>query len=108
MITPLTYQILVALADADRHGYGIIKEIEACQGAGAAPSTAALYLALRRMEIDGLVAEAARPRGDEDERRRYYRLTRSGRAAAQAESLRLAALLDTARAKKLVPEGADS
>ena len=58
--TPLTYQILLALADADRHGYGIIKEIEE-RAAAAAPSTGALYLALQRMEGNGLIADAPAP-----------------------------------------------
>ena len=108
VITPLTYQILMALADADRHGYGIIKEIECQMGPGAAPSTGALYLALQRMEQDGLVQEApARPKED-DARRRYYRLTRSGRAAAVEESARLAALVKIARQKKLLTRGADA
>ena len=101
MLTPLTYQILMALADEDRHGYGIIKEIEAQLGPGAAPSTGALYLALQRMESDGLVTESAYV-SDEDARRRYYRLTRSGRTAARAESARLVALVRVARQKKLL------
>jgi DNA-binding PadR family transcriptional regulator len=101
VITPLTYQILLALADADRHGYGIIKEIETQLGAVSAPSTGALYLALQRMEREGLVAEAAAAAG-EDARRRYYRLTRRGRAVAEEESARLAALVATARRKHLL------
>lgn len=99
MITPLTYQILLALADADRHGYGIIKDIEAHQG--SAPTTGALYLALQRMEREGLIAAAEGAAG-EDARRRYYRLTRRGREAAEAESVRLAALVSTARRKRLL------
>jgi DNA-binding PadR family transcriptional regulator len=101
MLTPLTYRILLALADAERHGYGIIKEIEAQLGAESAPSTGALYLALQRMEREGLVAEAAGEAG-QDERRRYYRMTRHGREAAEAESLRLAALVAAARRKHLL------
>ena len=109
MITPLTYHILLALADEDRHGYGIIKEIEARQGTGAAPSTGALYLALQRMEEAGLVAESmARPTAGDDSRRRYYRLTRSGREAAVAESARLRDVLEVARQKHLLPGGADA
>jgi DNA-binding PadR family transcriptional regulator len=106
-LTPLTYQILLALADRDRHGYGIIKEIEARAGASSAPSTGALYLALQRMEAEGVVAEAVRrPAGaDDDRRRRYYRLTVRGRALAEGESVRLAGLVATAREKKLLPEG---
>jgi len=103
-LTHLSFQILVALADQDRHGYGIIKEIEATSGTG--PSTGALYLALQRMQAEGLVAEAAeRPAGpDDDPRRKYYAITRLGRRVASAESERLATLLGVAAAKRLVPE----
>lgn len=101
--TPLTYQILLSLADGDLHGYGIIKEIEERGGEGAAPSTGALYLALQRMEGEGLIEEAeAAP--DADARRRYYRLTRRGRAVAEEESGRLVALVATARARNLLPD----
>ena len=84
-LTPLTYQILVALADADRHGYGIIKEIEGRAGEKAAPSTGALYLALQRMEGAGLIEDTEAPAEAEDARRRYYRITKRGREAAEAE-----------------------
>ena len=104
-LTPLTYEILLALADEHRHGYGIIKEIEGRAGAAAAPSTGALYLALQRMEAEGMVAEAPRPKGEDDARRRYYRITARGRADAEEESARLAELVAAARAKRLLPEG---
>lgn len=103
MITPLTYRILLALADAERHGYGIIKEIEERLGEAVAPSTGALYLALQRMEEEGLISEAsARPRRGDDARRRYYRITAAGRRAAESESARLVALVRLARRKKLL------
>ncbi len=106
-MTPLTYEILLALADGDRHGYGIIKEIEGRAGAASAPSTGALYLALQRMQGKGLIEEAPeRPANDDDPRRRYYRLTDEGREQARDESLRLAALVSAARAKKLLTGGA--
>jgi DNA-binding PadR family transcriptional regulator len=101
-LTPLTYSILVALADAPRHGYGIIKEIEARTGAGTAPSTGALYLALQRMEAQGLIEEAKKRAASDDARRRYWSLTREGREAARAESRRLAAVLAAARKKDLL------
>ncbi len=104
-MTPLTYDILLALADDDRHGYGIIKEIEDRAGASAAPSTGALYLALQRMLGDELIEEAEAAPG-EDRRRRYYRLTRKGRDHAEAESVRLAGLVATARDKNLLAGGA--
>jgi DNA-binding PadR family transcriptional regulator len=101
-VTPLTYSILLALADAPRHGYGIIKEIDARLGAAAAPSTGALYLALQRMEGEGLIEEAKKRPASDDARRRYWALTRRGREVASAETRRLAALLAAARAKDLV------
>lgn len=102
-MTPLTYEILLALADEPRHGYGIIKEIEARGGEAAAPSTGAMYLALQRMEGEGLIEEdTERPDADDDARRRYYRITRLGRESAEAESRRLARLVETARSKRLL------
>lgn len=107
-LTPLTYHVLLALADRPRHGYGIIKEIEARAGEDAAPSTGALYLALQRLEQDGWIEETAdRPQPEQDDaRRRYYRLTAVGRRAAEAESRRLARLLGAAMEKRLVPASA--
>jgi DNA-binding PadR family transcriptional regulator len=100
-MTPLTFQILLALADELRHGYGIIKEISERAGSGAAPSTGALYLALQRMQAAGFI-EDARKTDPTDSRRRYYRLTRKGREQAEAESIRLAHLVRAARDKKLL------
>jgi len=103
-LTPLSYQILLALADRARHGYGIIKEIEEREGPEAAPSTGAMYLALQRMESDGLIEESGAPADEAkpDGRRRYYGLTAIGRAAAESESARLEALVRAARSKKLL------
>ena len=100
-MTPLTFQILLALADEARHGYGVIKEIEERAGSGAAPSTGALYLALQRMEATGLI-EDAKKADSGDARRRYYRLTRKGREHAEAESMRLVDLVRSAREKNLL------
>ena len=105
-MTPLTFQILLALADQNRHGYKIIKEIEERSGGPSAPSTGALYLALRRMSSEGLIGEAPdRPEAG-DARRRYYRLTRLGRQRAEEESTRLAELVAAARNKNLLTGGA--
>jgi len=101
--TPLTFQILLALADSARHGYGIIKEIQEREGNAAAPSTGALYLALQRMESDGLIQDAPTPDGEDvDPRRRYYRISTRGRRVAEEESSRLAALVASARGKGLL------
>jgi DNA-binding PadR family transcriptional regulator len=103
-LTHLSYHILLALADSPRHGYGIIKEIEAKSAGAMSPSTGALYLALQRMEEGGLVEESReRPTEDEDDpRRKYYRLSARGRELATAETQRLAELLGVAVQKRLI------
>ena len=97
-LTPLSFQILVALADEPRHGYGIIKEIEGATGEPMKSSTGTLYLAIERLGQEGLLAE----KPSRDARRRFYRLTALGRATAVAEAKRLATLLGVAQGKKLV------
>lgn len=103
-LTPLSYHILLALADTPRHGYGIIKEIEAGTDGKIRPSTGALYLALQRMEDEALIEESPeRPTPAEDDaRRRYYRLTERGREVARAETARLTELVSLARKKGLL------
>jgi DNA-binding PadR family transcriptional regulator len=102
-LTPLSFQILVALADAPRHGYGILKEIEGSSSEPFRSSTGTLYLAIQRLEQQGLIEEdPARP--GSDSRRRYYRLTDLGRQVAIAETRRLATLLGVVRSKGLLGE----
>ena len=100
-LTPLSFQILVALADGPKHGYGILKEIEEGSGESLKSSTGTLYLAIQRLEQEGLLEED-REAPSADSRRRYYRLTPDGREVAVAETRRLASLLGVARGKKLV------
>ena len=108
-LTPAEFEILLALSDRERHGYGILLEVaERTQGrVRLRPGT--LYRALQRLTSAGLVDESEeRPDpGLDDERRRYYRLTGLGRRVAIAEAERLVFLVDAARAKKLLraPEG---
>jgi len=96
------FQILLALAGDERHGYGIMQEAARLSGADLEPGT--LYRALHRMLAAGWVAESARrPAADaDDERRRYYRLTPLGRRIASAEAERLARLVTAARANRLL------
>jgi len=103
-VTPMSFQVLVALAGGALHGYGIIKDIEAREGPGSVPSTGALYLALQRMEESGLVEESPVPEPglEQDGRRRYYRLTALGRRVAEGEAKRLADLLGTAADRRLM------
>jgi DNA-binding PadR family transcriptional regulator len=100
-LTPLSFQILVALADGPKHGYGIIKDIEEASGQPLKSSTGTLYLAIQRLEQEGFLEADPSVKG-EDSRRRYYRLTSEGREVAAAETRRLAALLGVARGKRLV------
>jgi len=101
-LTPLSFEILLALADEQRHGYGIIKEIEARTGKPLKSSTGTLYLAIRRLEDAELIAEAD-DAGDGDSRRRYYRLTDLGERVLAAEAERLVTLLGVARQKDMLP-----
>jgi DNA-binding PadR family transcriptional regulator len=103
-LTPLSSAILFALAGGASHGYAIIKEIEAITGGEMSPNTGSMYLALHRLLDDRLIIESSGPA--EDARRRYYRLTDTGRAAAKAEARRLAQLVRAASARKLIPRSA--
>src|SRR5689334_16885555 len=100
-LSPLSAAILFALADGASHGYAIIKEIEKITDGEMRLNTGSIYLALHRLLSDGLIAES---KGEGDNaRRRYYKLTESGRNAAKAEARRLAQLVRAASAKKLIP-----
>lgn len=104
-LTPLTYHVLLALADEDRHGYAILKEVEERTGGEMTIETGALYHALKRMLDDGLIEPVPaqeRPAG-EDRRRRAYRLLTWGREVLAAESLRLRRLVAVAEAKAVIP-----
>lgn len=104
-LTPMSLAILLALADEDRHGYGIIKEVERQSAGSLRLGTGSLYAALQRLAEEGLIAEAAyAPAPDEDQRRRYYSLTDAGREAARHELRRMARILSVARQKRLVAD----
>jgi DNA-binding PadR family transcriptional regulator len=108
-LTSAMFHVLLALAEGDLHGYGILKEVARLTN-GAVPLTAGtLYAILRRLEAEGMVVEGEdRPAPEEDdERRRYYHLTEFGRRVACAEAERLREMLALAWEKNLVtrPEG---
>lgn len=107
-LTPQVFHILLALGDAPRHGYAIMQEVEKRTGGSVRLGAGTLYGAIRRLRDRGWIEEveegAAAGEG-EDERRRTYRLTAAGRAAAREEAGRLERLLEQARAKRLLPEG---
>jgi len=100
-LSPQQFHILLALADGDRHGYGILREVEERTGKAVRLGTGTLYTALARLEELALVEESGRrpAAADDDERRKYYRLTPLGRAVLRSETERLDALVRQARRK---------
>jgi DNA-binding PadR family transcriptional regulator len=100
-----TFHILLALCDDDRHGYAILQEVARRTGGELRLSAGTLYRSIQRMLEQGLLAELReRPAPEQDdERRRYYRITPLGSATARAEAARLNALVRMARAKGLAP-----
>ena len=101
-----TFHILVSLAECDRHGYSIIKEIADRTDGAVRMSPSTLYSAIKRLLEEGLIEELEeRPDPNhDDERRRYYRLTPAGKKAALAEARQLEKLLADARATGLAPK----
>lgn len=98
------FEILLALADGERHGYAIIQDVEARTDGELRMSAGTLYRSIARMVEQGLITEVATRRTRaEDERRRYYRLTPFGTAVARAEVRRLSHLVRDARARGLSP-----
>ena len=106
-LTPAVFDILLSLADEDRHGYGIAKEIEGRTGGRVKLGPGTLYGTLSRMLDSGLVQECVGPACQEPaaERRRYYRITPFGRQVARAEAHRLSELVRAAQAKALLKPG---
>jgi DNA-binding PadR family transcriptional regulator len=92
-LSAVSYQILLALAGRDRHGYLIGKAVEEQTDGALTLGPGTLYAALRRLEDEGLIEESSwRPDKDlDDRRRRYYRLTTTGRTALRHETERLQA-----------------
>src|SRR5215469_12174621 len=95
----------MALADEDRHGYAIIQDVAARTGGELKLSPGTLYRSIQRMLEQGLIVETRdRPAPeDDDERRRYYRITAFGNEVARAEARRLTQLIKLTRASGFVP-----
>lgn len=98
------FQILLALADEDLHGYGIMRQVEQQTNGRMRLGPGTLYSSLQALLEEGLIEEVDRTKrsATTDERRRYYRLTNAGRKVARSEAERLADLLRVARAKKVL------
>ncbi len=105
-LPPATFHILLSLAEEERHGYAIIKDVEASTSGDLRLSPGTLYRSIQRMLEEGLIVESGRrpARALDDERRRYYRITPNGIAAARAELRRLAEMIRIGRERGLRPE----
>ncbi len=103
-LTPAVFHILLALADEERHGYGIMQEVTRNTHGTLTMGPGTLYGSIKRMLTNGLIAESdERPDPTlDDKRRRYYHLTNFGYAVASAEAERLANLVHQAKTKKLL------
>ena len=102
--TPAVFHSMVALADGEAHGYGIMQDVQRVTGGEMKLGPGTLYRSIQRMLIDGLIEEMDIALDDEadDDRRRYYRLTPKGLAVARGEATRLDALVEAARARGLL------
>jgi DNA-binding PadR family transcriptional regulator len=111
-LTPVALNILLALADGERHGYGIGLEVRERTGGRMRLGPGTLYGSIKRMVDGGLMAESEGPpeetddvtRGYDAERRRYYRLTGFGERVLRAELARLEGVVRTAQAKGVIPD----
>lgn len=108
-LTPAMFHILLALADGERHGYGIMREVERASDGAFQLGPGTLYRSIKQMLALGLIEESdERPDPElDDERRRYYRITSVGRRAASVEAQRLARLVSEARARRLLGDAGD-
>jgi DNA-binding PadR family transcriptional regulator len=95
-LPPATFHILLALAADDRHGYGIMQDVEVRTEGALHLSPGTLYRTIQRLLEQGLITERRGPRND-DPRRRYYRITPFGTTVARAEALRLNQLVRLAK-----------
>ena len=104
-LRPAVYHILLALGARPLHGLGIAEAVERDTDGVMELGPGTLYRSLSEMTEAGLIEPASAPE-DADPRRKYYALTGAGREAVVAESRRLARLVEAARARSLLPEGA--
>ena len=103
-LTPISFEILLALLDGERHGYAILQAVEARLSSTLPLRTGTVYRALARLLDEELTERSGGEGAGDDPRRRYYRITAHGRAVARAEARRLADQVAAARAHRLLPE----
>jgi len=104
-LTPAVFHILLALSKEEKHGYGIMKQVEKDSQGNVSMGAGTLYGSLKRMVDSGLVKESAKrvdPTMD-DERRIYYQITGAGKKALEAELERYKHIVSVAKERKLFP-----
>jgi DNA-binding PadR family transcriptional regulator len=102
-LTPAVFHVLLSLAGGERHGYGILKDVLQQTDGAVRLGPGTLYGTLQRLMEAGWVDEVPAPVRQVDERRRYYRITSSGRRALNGEVDRLDGLLRAAKAQRILP-----
>ena len=105
-LSEVVWEVLLALADEDRHGYAVLLEVERRTEGNLRLLPGSLYRALNRLHRDGLVEEVTNRGAAVDPRRRVYRLTPRGRGVAADEARRLAGKVEAARRRGLLPQEA--
>ena len=101
-LSPVTYHILLALANGKRHGYAILGDVESITDGAITLETGTLYAAIRRLRKDGLL-DTAQATDGEDSRRKNYELSALGRAVLERETARLRQVLEAAKARDVLP-----
>lgn len=104
-LTPAVFYILFALAEGEKHGYAIMKEVETVSGGQFTMGPGTLYTTIQRL-LDLALIEETSTSSDSERRRRYYRLSRRGRETFEAELNRMESLVRSAQRRKLVPREA--
>jgi len=104
-VTPAVFHILLVLAKEDLHGLGIAKAVDDATAGTVALGPGTLYRSLKEMARDGLILDAAAPEAESDPRRRFYRISGTGREVVQAEAERLARIVEVARRNRVLHEG---
>jgi DNA-binding PadR family transcriptional regulator len=105
-LSPAVFHILLALADEDRHGYAIMRDVEDRTDGVVRIGPGMLYGSIKWLVADGFIEAAAAKSKDDDERRRYYRLTADGKNLLRAEAARMEAAVGLARSRRVLAKKA--
>lgn len=101
-MSPIWFQILLSLADADRHGLSVMQDVLERTGGTMRLWPAMLYRNLQKLQRDGLIEEVAGPETPMPGSPRFFHITAAGKRACTAEARRLAAFVEVAREKRLL------